>query len=86
MEEVKETNARKNAEPNKIMVQGLVDRDIYFPFRDLVKSHKLTMAAGLGWAMRSLLTQAAIKVRADRGTREQPASRSTGRAEEAVTK
>jgi hypothetical protein len=73
MESVKEKDPPQTAAPKKIMVQGMVDRDVYFLFRDLLASHKLTTQAGLAWAMRSLLVQAGVKVRADRGQRTQDA-------------
>lgn len=63
--------APQKAGGKQVLLQGLVDRDIYFLFRDLCHSHKLTLAQGLAWAMRSLLTQAGIKVKADRGERTQ---------------
>lgn len=58
----------------KVMVQGLVDRDAYGLFRDLCASHKLTIAQGMSWAIRNLLAQAGVKVRADRGERRNYAS------------
>lgn len=57
-------------EPRKILIQALVDRDIAFQFKNLVAAHGLTMQEGLSWALRNLLTQAGIRVRADRGKRQ----------------
>jgi hypothetical protein len=60
-------DSRKQAvSGNRTMVQGWVDRDAYFVFRDFCASHKLTIGQGIGWAIRSLLMQAGVKVRRDR--------------------
>jgi hypothetical protein len=61
--------APQKAAPRKIHIQALIDRDVGFQFRALVAAHGLTMQEGLSWALRNLLTQAGIKVRADRGER-----------------
>lgn len=53
----------------KVLLQGQIDRDVYGQFRDLCASHKLTLTQGMSWAIRTLLTQAGVKVRADRGER-----------------
>jgi hypothetical protein len=76
----------KKAEPNKINFQAWVDRDVYFAFRDLLKSHKISMGEGATWAMRSRLVAAGVKVRADRGTRGEPTTRRMEESENAVAK
>jgi len=55
--------------PKKILLQAMIDRDVAFQFKNLVASHQLTIAQGLSWALRNLLTQAGVKVRADRRER-----------------
>ena len=77
MEAVNEKDQR--AEPTKINSQAWVDRDIYFAFRDLMKSHKISMGQGVTWAMRSILLAAGVKVRRDRGMREQQGDSSNQR-------
>ncbi len=67
-------SAVKAVSGKKVMVQGLVDRDLYGQFRDLCGSHRLTLAQGIAWGMRSLLTAAGVRVRADRGGRGQNAT------------
>lgn len=64
-------SAVKAVSGKKVLIQGLVDRDLYGQFRDFCASHQLTLAQGIGWGMRSLLTAAGVKVRADRGDRSQ---------------
>jgi hypothetical protein len=77
MESVNDKNTVKGKEaagPNKIMIQGLIDRDAYSLFRALCHSHKLTVSKGLNWAVRSLLSRAGVFVKPDRGTPEQKVS------------
>ena len=65
----------------KVLVQGQVDRDVYGLFKDFCASHKLTLAQGIAWGMRSLLTQAGVRVRADRGERSQNTERVEAKSE-----
>ena len=77
MESMERSGTKEKAEPNKINFQAWVDRDVYFAFRDLMKSHKISMGEGATWAMRSKLVAAGVKVRRDRGMREEKGDNST---------
>jgi hypothetical protein len=47
----------------KFLLQTQVDRAVYFQFKELCKAHKITVAAGVDWALRTKLTQAGIRIR-----------------------
>jgi len=83
MASVKE-EPRQMVAPKRMLVQGQIDRDVYWQFRDLIRSHKLTVSEGLGWAMRSVLSQAGVKVRADRGDRQRAENGGGGTDAEAL--
>jgi hypothetical protein len=86
MEAVARDGTKQRAEPTKINFQAWVDRDIYFAFRDLMKSHKISMGHGATWAMRSILLSAGVKVRADRGARGESTTRRVEESENAGAK
>ena len=54
---------RGESEMRKFLLQTQVDRAMYFTFKDFSKAHGLTVARGVEWALRNLLTQAGVKIR-----------------------